>query len=439
MKRFSIFSLLVAVVAMLSITTYAWAQEPAPASGRQKPTPIPTPTSGPIEPQIVGGVPAGSGEYPWQAAIIAATESNPQAGQFCGGSLIDPEWVLTAAHCVVSSGLTQNPANIEVVLGILKLSDGPTSGSTGQRIAVAEIIPFPGYSIATSDGDIALLHLATPASLNSAVNTIGLITPGDSGLVAPGIPATVTGWGTTTQGGFSSNALLEVSVPIISNETCNAPSSYNGGITNNMLCAGLAQGGKDSCQGDSGGPLVVPEGPGWLQAGVVSFGEGCAQPDFYGVYSRVSQFNDWINLQINGPSGILTNIIYLPIIMKSACIASPPGDSSNVANALTVCSGQPVSGQVNSSTDFDDVYKISVGSGQQLTILMNGTGGNAQLYLYPPSTTNVISDPFAAFSTNLDNNESIQVTIFTAGTWYVDVFSESGTTNYNMTITVSNP
>jgi secreted trypsin-like serine protease len=300
--RFS-FSILFVITLALILAASVSAQEPTPHPNRGKPTPTPPSQPGdtPIEPQIVGGQVASPGEYPWQAAIVSATDPNPQFGQFCGGSLIDTEWVLTAAHCVGGS-------SIDVVLGINNLSDGPTTGGQGQRIAVDKIIPFPGYT--DPDGDLALLHLATPASLSATVALIGLAGPGDSALFEPGDTATVTGWGDTSWAGPPSNALLEVAVPIVSNATCNAPSSYNGAITANMLCAGLAAGGKDSCQGDSGGPLIVPNGQSWLQAGIVSWGDVlCASPNKYGVYTRISQFKSWIDSQIY--------TIYLPIIMKA--------------------------------------------------------------------------------------------------------------------------
>ncbi len=451
MKLSYILSLLLALIIASVATTYVWAQEPDPTPPPQDtptPTPPPRATDEPILPLIVGGGPADPGEYPWMVALVNASTANPYNGLFCGGSLIDAEWVLTAAHCVFDFfGFMISPDDLEVVLGINNLSDGPTSGSSGQRIGVAQIIPHPAYDDASRDADVALLHLATPASLApSTVGTIGLVGPSDGALVAPGTVSTVTGWGLTSQGAeVGSNALLEVDVPIVSNATCNAPASYNGEVTLNMLCAGLAAGGKDSCYGDSGSPLIVSDrNGGWLQAGVVSWGYGCAQPQLYGVYARVSQFKNWIEGRIPdlGPS----TDVYLPIVVTGAsngsvptdCIPDPPGESDNIADALTVCSGQTVSGQVD-DLDFDDVFKISVEPGQQLTVSMDGSGGDADLYLYPPGATDVMTDiPYAA-SISLGHSESIQVTIPAGGYWYVDVYSFSGTTDYVVTISLSSP
>ena len=296
------------LVLSLMLASPLEAQEPNSTSSRAEAVaaPTPLPPEGPIKPQIVGGTPADPGEYPWQAALVYSDEQNPLDGQFCGGSLIGSVWVLTAAHCV--EGLS--PTDIDVVLGINILSEGPNNGSEGRRIAVDSIMAYPDYDPATFDMDIALLHLADPAS-GADIHTIGWVGPENSDLFRPGVWATVTGWGATSDGGPYPDVLLEVAVPIVSNATCNAPQSYDGAITDYMLCAGLAEGGKDGCQGDSGGPLVVSNGQGgWLQAGVVSWGEGCALPDLYGVYARLSQFSSWIDLQVYGSSPG----IYLPIV-----------------------------------------------------------------------------------------------------------------------------
>jgi hypothetical protein len=353
--------------------------------------------------------------------------------------------VLTAAHCVLDAGVVTNPADIEVVLGINNLSDGPTTGSDGQRIAVVEIIPHPAYDESTSDSDLALLRLASPAVLGVKVGSVGLVGPEDGALVAPDTPATVTGWGVTSEdGGAASDALLEVEVPLVSNETCNAPSSYNGEITDNMICAGEAAGGKDSCQGDSGGPLVVSNGSGgWLQVGVVSWGNGCAQPDYYGVYTRVSSFKSWILLQLDDEPGTFepTAFVYLPLLLRNVVESGPDdclpvGESDNISDALSVSSGQTVCGQV-SDADRDDVYKIYLTTGQQLTVSMSGSGGDADLYLYPPGSTNVNIDPWTDISVNDGNDEYIQRTIGETGFWYVDVYSFSGTTEYSVTVSAT--
>ena len=238
-------------------------------------------------PRIIGGDVAGPGEWPWQIAIVTKG-SNPYSGQFCGGSLIDEEWVLTAAHCVTG----ETPNTIQVLAGIHNLSS-PEAGF--QRINVSAIYTHPGYfQGAAYNNDAALLRLSTAAVLGPTaggemVATIPLV-PANVGSLA-GEQASITGWGST--GSSYPSRLMEAVVPVVTNVDCNDANSYNGAITANMLCAGYAAGGVDACQGDSGGPLVVG-GPSWMLAGITSWGSGCALPNKYGVYTRVSAVLGWI-------------------------------------------------------------------------------------------------------------------------------------------------
>ena len=256
-------------------------------------TVLPTLAQEPDTAEIVGGQPADPGEYPWQVMVLPG-------GFICGGSLIHPEWVVTAAHCMFDqNGNPFSAGQISVRLGEYRRS---VNDGTEQIRSVAQVIVHPNYNPANNDNDIALLKLTSPGVLNSAVALISPATsPQVDALVEAGDPSTVTGWGDTSEGGNLSDVLMEVSVPIVSNASCNQ--AY-GIITDNMLCAGLAQGGMDSCQGDSGGPLIVPRGDGsWLLAGIVSFGNGCARPGFPGVYTRVSRYQTWIGqfVPINTP------------------------------------------------------------------------------------------------------------------------------------------
>lgn len=250
----------------------------------------PTPTPGN---KIVGGSTAIPGQYPWQVALVDGSANNLQSGHFCGGSVISSQWILTAAHCVTyNDGTAISPTFIDIVAGVHNLAT-PAAGY--QRRDITNIIVHPGYNPFTDDYDAALLRVASPLTLGgsgaTAVVAIPLVSESIGDLT--GVNATITGWGNTESIPMFPAELQEVTVPVVNNATCNI--SYGGDITSNMLCAGLSTGGKDSCQGDSGGPLVVNVSGQTQLAGIVSWGIGCADPNYYGVYTRVSTIVSWVN------------------------------------------------------------------------------------------------------------------------------------------------
>lgn len=240
-----------------------------------------------ISPRIVGGQEAAPDAYPWAVALVYRG-NHSYWGQFCSGTLVAPTWVVTAGHC--AEGLTAG--DIDAVIGRHDLTT-----ATGERIGVNLVVSNPSYDPATLDSDIALLRLSF-SSYHAPID--GLIQPWDPDQLArPFTLATVVGWGDTVGNGTYPKSLQEVVVPILPPRI--GRTAYGFGFTINMLAAGYRQGGKDACYGDSGGPLVVPGigGNGWHLAGVVSWGEGCANPRRPGVYSRIERLSPWIELTMN--------------------------------------------------------------------------------------------------------------------------------------------
>ncbi|MEM7126577.1 MAG: serine protease [Chloroflexota bacterium] len=241
---------------------------------------------------IVGGEEAEEGEWPWIVAIVKQGVSNNRFAQICAGTLIDREWVLTAAHCTFG----RTPEELEILI-----TNGSLNDPESERIAVKQIVRSPHYNRSTSTADIALIQLERSLNLPIAV----LINAFDQEMQQDGVLTRVVGWGRTSHA-VRTSQLHQVDVPLANQETCRIAYEQQGyEIDSTMLCAGLSEGGKDACTGDSGGPLLIPRGPAdsnapveWLLAGIISWGKGCAQPNAYGVYTRVSEFIPWIYYHI---------------------------------------------------------------------------------------------------------------------------------------------
>jgi len=228
--------------------------------------------------RIVGGEESTPGEYPYFVELGG-----------CGGALIAPDVVLFAAHC------KDKFLNRQFNIGAYKTRS--TQEGAQQRFC-DEWIADPQYKQGGSsiNNDFALCKLDHPVEMDS---NISLELNEEDTVPSDGEDLIVMGFGHTTEGGSSSSYLRNVTVPYVSNEECNAPESYNGRVTDHMLCAGFPEGGKDACQGDSGGPIVkrrtnedgtITD----IHVGVVSWGTGCARENYFGVYARTSSRVDWI-------------------------------------------------------------------------------------------------------------------------------------------------
>jgi secreted trypsin-like serine protease len=343
------------------------------------------------EEEIVGGTNTTIAANPWQIALTSLSGS-----QFCGGSILNASWVLTAQHCVDGGS-----ADMRVVAGITRISQQ----STGQIRQINGITTFPGYTDPTVGKDVALLHLATPLDLSGAnAKAITLVTPAEAaaGATNAGVVSTTTGWGTLSSGGSSPDILQTVDVPVVSN--AQASTAYGMTISADQIAAGvLGVGGKDSCQGDSGGPLTVKIGGVARLAGVVSWGEGCALPNYPGLYARTSSFHPYLTARANG---VFTTRL-----------------------SLTGLSG--ASGSFTHRT-------VSVPAGTlALSVVVRGGTGDADLYVRQtsaPTTSTYNCRPYQG-----GNSEFCTIDAPAAGTWYVSLRGYSAYSGASLTAAVITP
>lgn len=261
--------------------------------------------------RVIGGHAARRGDWPWQVKILAPDpEERGRFAGHCGGALIAPRWILTAAHCFAGgrSGRQELFArDLLIVEGQTKVDRVVTIEGAGKSgLKVETVIVHEDFDRKVFANDIALVKLSEPA----ASRPVLLAGRGDGAIEAAGRPTIVTGWGYTKadhgwDDQYLPTELQEVQLPIVDRDVCREAyrdsSMRMNPIDTRSLCAGFKEGGKDACQGDSGGPLVAqrPDGR-WAQLGIVSWGAGCAEANRYGVYTRVAAFRDWIAAKTEG-------------------------------------------------------------------------------------------------------------------------------------------
>uniref|UniRef100_A0A3P9LNH8 Transmembrane serine protease 4a n=2 Tax=Oryzias latipes TaxID=8090 RepID=A0A3P9LNH8_ORYLA len=228
-------------------------------------------------PRIIGGNETDIKDYPWQVSL----QNNGQ--HTCGGSLVSPRWVVTAAHCFNGNNK---------VISRWTVMSGHSGMTTAGASYVDKILVNNDYRPEKQDYDIALIRLSSPITVRDYRKPVCL-PPKDLGLVNQS-PLAVTGWGYREEEGTVSSTLQEADVPLIDWNTCSSSSLYGSFLTRRMICAGYTEGKVDACKGDSGGPLVYFLPHQWTLVGVVSWGIGCARANKPGVYTNVDEMLNWI-------------------------------------------------------------------------------------------------------------------------------------------------
>ncbi|XP_043923925.1 acrosin-like [Protopterus annectens] len=241
--------------------------------------------------RVLGGRDALPGAWPWQVSVQHVYENTNAKEHICGGSVINREWVASAAHCF-HKGFMNHPEKFRIVTGINKLSE---IKDASQLLKISKIIMHEEYSESTTKNDIALIKLVNPISYTDYVQPVCI----------PSIEETqtldlcfVSGWGHFTREGSNPDSLQEGEVDLFGVDVCNE--FYWGVLARGMFCAGKLDGSVDACRGDSGGPLSCFDynDKKFFLVGVTSWGIGCGTPGFPGIYTNISDYKEWIEAKL---------------------------------------------------------------------------------------------------------------------------------------------
>ncbi|XP_011306722.1 venom protease-like [Fopius arisanus] len=249
-------------------------------------------------PKVVGGVPAKLGAWPWMAALgYRSKTSSNKPRWLCAGSLVSSRHVITAAHCV------HRLNDLYLVrLGDLDLDDSVPDGANPIDIPIEQVHEHPQYSDVQYTNDVAVLKLAWDVEFSDLIRPICLpLTEEIYNTDFTNALPFIAGWGSVYFRGPSASHLQQLQMPVVDTETCKTAFTRfkSTVIDERVLCAGYRRGGKDACKGDSGGPLMHPRHKVFYIIGIVSFGYRCAEPEIPGVYTRVTQFLDFIKSHLN--------------------------------------------------------------------------------------------------------------------------------------------
>ncbi|MDR4987967.1 MAG: trypsin-like serine protease [Bacteroidales bacterium] len=331
--------------------------------------------------RIVGGDPVNIDDFPWQVSM----QLQPQFGgaHFCGGTIVDDQWLITASHCLVfddnGDDFFLQPFHVRVRAGFSHLS----STTQGSYYNVSQIILHPSYNSNSHRFDIALVQISGNFNFSHPGQAkVGIVRQSDAaaGLTNPGVMGWVSGWGALSFGGSSPDQLRAVQVPIVGGSASYPPSW----ITPDMMLAGAT--GQDACQGDSGGPYVVPDGNGWHKlAGVVSWGNGCGLAGYPGVYARVSYFEDWLDQYLASDYTVSFDVrdVFNNPIQDAQITVYPDGRTQIAEPAFTRTKEGDVAAEYRSASFETEVYDASFEKPEPLpvrddeTVLLPGNWAQA--------------------------------------------------------------